>query len=106
MKNKEQKWTKTRKREKEKILGAYNKQYKQRCHKCGRYSHKPGDCKCLENKKENYNKEKTEKKITKKIKISLVYAIIVDKKGIGVLNAESRYKKKNEKAKKAVDWED
>ena len=34
----------------EKALGAYNKQYKHRWHKCGKYSHKPGDCKCLDQK--------------------------------------------------------
>ena len=37
------------KTEKEKVLGAYNKQYKQWCCKCGRYGHKPGDRKYPEN---------------------------------------------------------
>ena len=39
--------------EKEKALGTYNKQYKQRCHKCGNCGHKPGHHKCSKNKKEN-----------------------------------------------------
>ena len=55
------KWIKNKneeKREKEKVLGTYNKQYKQRCCKCGNYGHKPGDCKCLENKKERKSDEK------------------------------------------------
>ena len=34
------------KQEKEKALGAHNKQHKQRCCKCGKYSHKSGDL-CL-----------------------------------------------------------
>ena len=32
---------KEEKTEKENALGAYNNWYKQRCHKCGKYSHKP-----------------------------------------------------------------
>ena len=38
--------------DKEKALGTYNKQYKQKCRKCGKYGHKPGDKKCPENKHE------------------------------------------------------
>ena len=34
---------KMKRREKKKALRAYNKQYKQSCHKCGKYIHKPGD---------------------------------------------------------------
>ena len=41
---------------KEKALGTYNKQYKQRCRKCGKYSHKPGDKRCPENKNEKQSK--------------------------------------------------
>ena len=41
-------------------LGAYDKQYKQWGCKCGKYGHKPGDCKCPENKKEKKNDEKKE----------------------------------------------
>ena len=42
-----------------KALRAYNKQCKQRCHKCSKYSHKPGNQKCPENK--NEKEEKCEK---------------------------------------------
>ena len=42
-------------------LRAYNKQYKQRCYKCGKYNHKPGNCKCPENRKESDNEVITEK---------------------------------------------
>ena len=42
----------------EKALGAYNNQYKQRCCKCGKYSHKSGNCKCPENKNEKDEKNK------------------------------------------------
>ena len=56
---------KEEKTEKEKAMGAYNKQYKQPCQKCGKYSHKPGDRRCPENKKEkNKNNEKTERMAT------------------------------------------
>ena len=41
-------------------LGAYTKQYKQRCHTCDKYSHKPGDHRCPEYKKENKKDKKTE----------------------------------------------
>ena len=51
-----------KKREKEKVSGAYNKQYKQRCQKCGKYGHKPGDCKCSENKKEDEKAKKNTRK--------------------------------------------
>ena len=47
------------------------------------------------------------RKMTTKRKILLVYVIIVDKKGIGVSNAESRKMAiKRKKAKKAIDGED
>ena len=42
---------KEEKRETGKALSANNKGYKERCHKCVKYSHKPGSCKCLEEKK-------------------------------------------------------
>ena len=41
---------KEEKSEKEKALGAYNKQYKQQCQICEKYGHKSGDWKCPENK--------------------------------------------------------
>ena len=56
---------------KKKALGAYNKQYKQRCHKCSKYGHKPGDQNCPENKKEKKNDDKT-KKMTIKRNILMV----------------------------------
>ena len=47
---------------KEKALGAFNKQNKQLCRKCGEYGHKPGDKRCPENKNEEEEKnKKTEK---------------------------------------------
>ena len=52
-----------RKTEKERALGAYNKQYKQRCCKYGKYSHKPGDQKCPENKIGKEEKYKNTEKI-------------------------------------------
>ena len=51
-----------KKREKENAVGEYNKQYRQRCHKGGKYGHKPDDHWCLENKKEHKKDEKTNKK--------------------------------------------
>ena len=44
------------KTEKEKASGAYKKQYKQRCCKCGNYGHKPEDKICSENRKEKEEK--------------------------------------------------
>ena len=52
---------KMKKRENKKSLGTYNKQYKQLCHKCGKYDHKPGDYKCPENKKEDQYDQKRKK---------------------------------------------
>ena len=52
---------------KKKVLGAYDKRYKQRCHKHGKCVHKPGDYKCSENKKEDKKDAKTEKNEDKKI---------------------------------------
>ena len=47
---------------KKKALGAYNKQKKQECCKCSKYSHKLGHERCPENKNENTEKyKKTEK---------------------------------------------
>ena len=51
---------KAEKNEKEKALNAYNKQYKQQCWSCGKYSHKPGNWRCPKNRHE---KEENEKKI-------------------------------------------
>ena len=51
-----------KKKEKEKTLGTNNKQNKHRYHKCGRYSHKPGNHKCFENKKEHDKDRKNRKK--------------------------------------------
>ena len=50
-----------KKTKKEKALRAYNKQYKQRSHKCGKQGHTPGNHKCLENKKEDKKDVKAEK---------------------------------------------
>ena len=50
--------TKEEKVEKEKALGAYNKQYKQRYMKCGKYGHKSGQKRCPENKNEKEEKNK------------------------------------------------
>ena len=36
------------KSENKETLRAYNKQYEQMCHKCGKYGHKPGDDSCSE----------------------------------------------------------
>ena len=46
--------------EEEKVLNVYNKQYKQRCQRCGKHGHKPGNWRCHENKNE---KEENEKKV-------------------------------------------
>ena len=51
---------KMKKREKN-LLEACNKQYQQRCYKCGKYGRKLGDPKCPENKNEHEKDEKTEK---------------------------------------------
>ena len=60
-------------------LGAYNKQYKQRCHKCEKYRHEPRDCKCPLNKKESNDKMKTGKKTTKTKKIMECAIIAVER---------------------------
>ena len=52
---------KEEKREKEKALRAYNKQCKQRCHKCGKFIHKPGNHKCPEYKKGNEREKNDDK---------------------------------------------
>ena len=52
---------KEEKTEKEKALGAYNKQYKQRCHKCGKYGYKLAIKNVLKMKMKNENKNKQEK---------------------------------------------
>ena len=52
---------KEEKSKKDKALGVNNKQYQQRCHKCGKNGHKPDDCRFPENKTENKNEIKTEK---------------------------------------------
>ena len=53
---------KEEKNQNDNALGAYNKQYKQRFCKCGKYIHEPGNWKCPENKNENEEKnKKTEK---------------------------------------------
>ena len=57
--------------EKEKALGAYNKQYKQWCRKCGKYDHKPGNKKVLKiymKKKKIIRKQKNMKIKTKKLR--------------------------------------
>ena len=43
------------------VLGAYNKQYKQRCCKCGKYGHKPCYQKWPENEKAQKLDDKKEK---------------------------------------------
>ena len=58
--------TKLKNREKERALGAYSKQYKQRCSKCGKYGHKSDICKCSSNKKEQQKWWKKEKNHYKK----------------------------------------
>ena len=40
--------------------GAYNKQYQRRCHKCGKYSHKPNDQNVLNIKKQRKDDVKYE----------------------------------------------
>ena len=53
---------KEEKTKKEKAFGAYNKQYKQRYHKCCKHHNKPGDYKCPKMKNEkNERCKKTEK---------------------------------------------
>ena len=42
-----------KKKKKKKGLVDQKRQYKQWCHKCGKYGHKPCDCNCLENNNEN-----------------------------------------------------
>ena len=71
------------KREKEKALGAYNTQYKQKCQKCGKYGRKLGDHKCPK------NKTKTVKNDYKN-KNSTGCAIIVDKVGVEFLNERTK----------------
>ena len=64
---------------KEKVLGAYNKQYKQGYQRCGKYGYKPGDRRCPENKNE---KEENDKKIEYKNRSSMEFATTVVKRGI------------------------
>ena len=47
------------KREKEKVLRAYNKQLKQKCHKCGKDCHQPSVLKIKKNKTDDNEKEET-----------------------------------------------
>ena len=75
------------KTEKEKVFWAYNKQYKQRCHICGKYGHRPGDHRYPEYKKENESNKKREK-IMKEIKSLMQYVITVAEKGIWVRTTE------------------
>ena len=75
--------TKSKKKEKsrkEKALGAYNKQYKQRCHKCGKYIHKPDNQKCPENKNEKQEKKRKQKRVKKKIKIGWYMLLLEEKR--------------------------
>ena len=52
-----------KKKKQKKALGAFNKQYKQRYQRCGKYGHKPGNWRCPENKNEREeNDKKTEYK--------------------------------------------
>ena len=51
---------------KEKALGAYNKQYKGRNSKCGKYSHKPNDPNYPEDKKNKNADEKRRKWLQEK----------------------------------------
>ena len=80
---------KEEKNEEEKALKAYNKQYQQRCRQCGKYSHKPGDRRCPENKNE---KEENEKKVEHKKKFEGIYYHC----------GQSHYKR-IEKAERAID---
>ena len=67
---------------KEKALGAWNKQYKQQCQKCGRYGHKPGNRRCPENKNEKIENNKKTERYEYKNKNSMVCATIAARKGI------------------------
>ena len=73
---------KEQKVEKEKALGTYNKQYKQWCRKCGKYSHKPRDMRCPENKNRKGEKNKKTENMKIKAKNLMGYATIVEGKDI------------------------
>ena len=62
-------------------MGAYNKQYKQQCWKCGKYGHKPGDRRCPENKNDKHENNKETERYSYK-KISKECATIAVRKGI------------------------
>ena len=73
---------KEEKTEKEKVLGAYNKQYEQRCQKCGKYGHKPGDRRQPENKNEKDENNKKTERFEYKNKNSKECATIAVRRGI------------------------
>ena len=69
---------KKKKKLKKKALGAYDKQYKQQCQKCGTYGHKPGNRRCPENENAtDENNKKTERHEYKNKKIEGVCYIAV-----------------------------
>ena len=78
---------KEEKSEKEKASGAYNK-YKQRCHTCGKYGHKPGNSKFPKNKSEwDESNKKTENNEDKNKKL-MEYVVIVAERGIWIGTVE------------------
>ena len=93
--------------EKEKALGAYNKQYKQVCNKWGKYGHNSGNQKCAENEMEQNNDNKTEKNDCKK-KCFDGNCYHCGKRGhkSEYCYAKKNKEKRNEKAENAVDGSD
>ena len=68
--------------EKEKVLGAYNKQYKQWCRKCGKYGHKPGNRSALKIKIKTKKIIRKQKDMKIKIENLMECATILVRKGI------------------------
>ena len=65
---------------KKKALGAYNKQKKQECCKCSKYSHKLGHERCPENKMKTQKNIRKRKRMRTKIKHSMEYATMKEKR--------------------------
>ena len=89
--------------EKEKALNVYNKQYKQRCRRCEKYDHKPGDRRCPKNKNE---KEENEKKVKQKNRKFEEICYHCEQKGHISRDCQAwknGHYKKFEKAERAID---
>ena len=59
--------------------GTHDKQYNQNCHKCCKYSCKPGNCNFLENEKEHKNDDKKRKMKIEQDFLMVTVTIVVEK---------------------------